>query len=258
MDVDQDYEEFTARLARCGGVDLRHYKRQQMQRRLTSLRDKRGFSTFTVYLEAALANPDVMAEMLDRVTINVSAFFRNPSRWDVLVQSVFPLLGEGDLRVWSAACSTGQEAYTLAMLLARYRRQMHLPILATDVDERALTYARMATYSLSEVASVPESLRSGSFRFESGQAVVSDALRALVLFERHDLCQDVFLRDFHLIVCRNVMIYLTNEAKEVLYSKFRESLILGGVLFVGSTEQLNRPEQFGFQQIHPFFYQRVR
>ncbi|MCY0875635.1 MAG: protein-glutamate O-methyltransferase CheR [Firmicutes bacterium] len=256
--VADEFALFAARLAEIKSVDLHQYKRTQMERRLTSLRDKRGFSSWLRYLEAAVATPELMDELLDRMTINVSAFFRNPLRWDTLRYLVLPQLqAQAPLRVWSAACSTGQEPYSLAILLAESGALRQSTLLATDVDERALQIAQKGAYLHTEVAMLPAQMQKTYFVPDGDHSQVVLALREHVQFLRHDLCQEPFFTTFDLILCRNMMIYLTDFAKERLYRKFCQSLRVGGILFVGSTEQIIRPEKYGFVQIYPFFYQRV-
>ncbi|ASS77180.1 chemotaxis protein CheR [Tumebacillus algifaecis] len=254
-----DFDLFMENICRYTNIDLRKYKRPQMQRRLTALRDKRGFRDFMSYFEALKKDDALFGEFLDRMTINVSEFFRNPNRWDVVRDRLVPeLIGnKRRLKVWSAACSTGEEPYTLVMLLSQFMPLSDIQILATDLDENALQKAKQGLYSERSLHFVPPELKRKYFT-ETGNHLfaVSDAVKRCVTFKRHNLLEDRFENDFDLIVCRNVIIYFTEEAKDVLYRKFSDALRPGGVLFVGSTEQIFNPQSFQFTTYDTFFYQR--
>lgn len=262
MTADFDYDWFVSQFYKATHIDLQQYKRTQMERRLTSLRSKRGFSDFSSYLDACLRNADLMAELLDRMTINVSEFFRNGPRWETFTREVLPkLTQQATIRAWSAACSTGQEAYTLALLLTEQVPLGKFTIAATDIDENALRVARRGIYKITELEAVPGKLRNGFFHSvttEAGVAEVKSELRARIQFTKHNLLSDTYEQNYDLIVCRNVLIYFTDEAKAQIYHKFAKSLRVGGFLFVGSTEQIFRPENYGFRQYQPFFYERVQ
>ncbi|HIV75423.1 MAG TPA: chemotaxis protein CheR, partial [Candidatus Pseudogracilibacillus intestinigallinarum] len=144
-----DYEQFIAKVYDKTGIDLQLYKEQQMRRRLTSLRNKRGYTTFSQYFDAMVKNETLMEEFMDRMTINVTEFYRNPRRWNVLQEKVIPKLTEGkrQMKIWSAACSTGEEPYSLAIMLKEYFPQLRVTILATDLDDEALKRAKEAKYA---------------------------------------------------------------------------------------------------------------
>ncbi|MGR9049926.1 CheR family methyltransferase [Halobacillus faecis] len=256
--MSQDYIQFIEKVHRKTGIDLSQYKEAQMKRRLTSLRDKRGHRDFKSYYETLENNALLLDELLDRMTINVSEFYRNRKRFEVLEQKVIPYLlqKKKKLRIWSAACSTGEEPYTLAMILNRYMSLQQVEILATDLDGNALEKAEQALYherSLKEVS--PEILRK-YFRKEGSSYRVVDEIRKSVNFKKHNLLADRYQKDFDLIVCRNVMIYFTEEAKKTIYKNFSHSLVEGGIFFVGSTEQIFSPQTHGFEVYDTFFYKK--
>lgn len=253
-----DYEWFVEQFYKLYGIDLTKYKRPQMERRLASLRSKRGHADFYSYLDEVRKDSALLDELMDRLTINVSEFFRNESRWDELEREVLPdLIREGRIRAWSAACSTGQEPYTLLMILARMLPLDQIQLLATDIDQRALSVATAGIYDAQLLTSIPicERQRCFSLRYD-GSEEISDQLRKRITFKQHDLLRDDFPRDMHLIVCRNVLIYFTEVAKDLLYRKFAAALAPGGVLFLGSTEQIFRPQSYGLYQIQPFCYKK--
>lgn len=256
----QGYDWFVEQFLFATGMDLQDYKRPQMERRLTALRNRRGYETFEDYFGDCLKKTDLMTELLDRMTINVSEFFRNQPRWDVLTKSVVPILYRPGVTfsAWSAACSTGQEPYTLAILLASQIPIRHLSILATDIDETALRTARLGMYKTQDAIVIPEPFRERYLQpVSEGTVQFVAELRNQIQFSLHNLLHDSYGKEFDLIVCRNVLIYFTDEAKYKVYRQFAQSLRKGGILFVGSTEQIFRPEQYGLKQFQPFFYQRT-
>ena len=157
----KDYEQFKQKIYAKLGIDLNLYKEAQMKRRLTSLRNKRGYRDFVSYFQALNQDDDLLKEFVDRITINVSEFFRNPKRWHVLQTKVLPYLTreKKSLQIWSAACSTGEEPYSLAMMLNTYFPQIQYQILATDIDQKALDKAKEAIYSEQDMKEVPPELK---------------------------------------------------------------------------------------------------
>lgn len=259
-EFDPDYADFVAGFKRLTGIDLGLYKEAQMKRRLTTLRQRRGFDSFAAYLPAVRNDNSLLAELLDRMTINVSEFWRNPNRWEVLDRHFLPqLLGSGNrLKCWSAACSTGEEPYSLAMILARRGVLAASSVIATDIDENALAKARLGIYHERSLKDVPREYVDSYFRRDGEMYEVVDELKKHVTFAKGNLLSDSFDQGFDLIICRNVLIYFTNEAKTELYRKFAQALKPGGILFVGSTEQIFSPDQFGLESADTFFYRKAR
>ncbi|HEX7066103.1 MAG TPA: protein-glutamate O-methyltransferase CheR [Bacillales bacterium] len=256
----EDYNWFVGRVHETYGVDLSDYKENQMKRRLTALRDQLGCKDFHSYFDRISTESSALNTFLARVTINVSSFYRNASRWKVLETRVLPRLISGGtkLNVWSAACSTGEEPYTLAMVLSGFMPLSDVSILATDMDEQVLRKAEVGCYSENSLQEVPLSVKNRFFRKkDSLRWEVDESLKEPIRFQKHNLLADTFSNHFDLIVCRNVLIYFTNEAKERLYRKFNEALKPGGILFVGSTEQIFYPERYGFSAEETFFYRKL-
>ncbi|GKU79540.1 protein-glutamate O-methyltransferase CheR [Paenibacillus sp. L3-i20] len=259
MSEDQDFSQFVIRIKRKTDIDLSQYKEAQMKRRLTTLRMKHGFSTFDQYYQAIEQNRALLNEFLDRMTINVSEFWRNPVRWDVLRNRFLPemLVTTPKLKVWSAACSTGEEPYTIAMILSELGALGRSSLLATDLDNNVLQKAQEGSYLERSLRDVPMDYRNKYFSPSEGAFLVSDVLKKSINFKQQNLLHDTFDSGYDLIVCRNVMIYFTEEAKSQLYHKFSAALKPGGLLFVGSTEQIFSPSQFGFETADTFFYRRL-
>ncbi|MCJ8011084.1 protein-glutamate O-methyltransferase CheR [Paenibacillus sp. KQZ6P-2] len=256
---DPDYISFIQNIKQSTGIDLSEYKEAQMKRRLTTLRVKNGYQSFASFYEAISKDKALFYEFLDRMTINVSEFWRNPNRWEVLRDIILPELSAGGkrrLKVWSAACSTGEEPYTLAMILDGKGLIGDTSLVATDIDEGALAKAKQGLYLERSLKDVPPDVASKFFAQAGALYKFSEQLKKSVQFSKQNLLTDRFEENHDLIVCRNVMIYFTEEAKNKLYHKFAAALRPGGYLFVGSTEQIFTPGQYGLEPTETFFYRK--
>lgn len=256
--TDKDFIHFIELIKNKTGIDLNQYKEAQMKRRLTTLRIKRGFSDFLSYFHALNKEAALMDEFLDRVTINVSEFYRNPNRWEALTQKIYPklLMKNNRPKIWSAACSTGEEPYTLVMTLSTLLDLTQIHIQATDIDENVIGKAREGVYSERSLREVEKPIVHRFFEPIGDQWRLKDEVKRSVTFSKQNLLLDKFSTDWDLIVCRNVMIYFTEEAKHLLYQKFSDALRPGGFLFVGSTEQIFHPHQYGLEVADPFIYMK--
>lgn len=254
-----DYTTFIGKIKKKTGIDLSLYKEAQMKRRLTSLYERKGFQNFNEFYETIHNNKEVLDEFLDRMTINVSEFYRNPQRWEVLDKVIVPqlLLSNKKLKIWSAACSTGEEPYTLAMVLSSHMPLRDISIFATDLDNGAIERAKVGLYSKRAIAEVPPTTVKEFFVTDSIHFQVKDEIKRAVTFKQHNLLHDRYASGYDLIVCRNVMIYFTEEAKDIIYTNFAKALNKGGILFVGSTEQIFNPSKYGIESIETFFYRKI-
>ncbi|QAY66160.1 CheR family methyltransferase [Paenibacillus protaetiae] len=261
MSEDLDFISFIHHIKSETAIDLSQYKEAQMKRRLTTLRLKHGYNTFAEYWKAIQLDKALMDELLDRMTINVSEFWRNPGRWETLYRRFLPELHKQSpqLRIWSAACSTGEEPYTIAMLLSELGLLDQTDLAASDLDAGVLAKAKEGLYYDRSIRDVPELYKNRYFeRTADGMYAVSDKLKKAVRFKQQNLLHDPFESGYDLIVCRNVLIYFTEEAKQTLYRKFSDSLKPGGLLFVGSTEQIFSPAQYCFETADTFFYRKLQ
>lgn len=253
------YLAFLEKLRHRRGLDLGGYKRPQMERRINSLMRMVGAKDYDDYLLILEKDQEQWHKFLDTITINVSEFYRNPPQWEVLIKTIIPMLIENvgvRFRAWSAGCSTGEEPYTLAMVLDHNFPQLNYSILATDIDEDALAKARVGEYSERSLAGLPQIYIKKYFEVENGIYRLKDSIKKKVQFKKHNLLRDPFESGFDLILCRNVVIYFTEESKNELYRKFHQSLKPGGVLFIGSTEQIFEAQEIGFELVTSFFYQK--
>jgi chemotaxis protein methyltransferase CheR len=257
-----DFEAFRKRAYQLTGLDLTSYKVPQMHRRLSVLLTKVRVRTFAEYARLLEHDPVRRQEFRDFVTINVSEFFRDGDRFGDLEKRVLGgLIGAGGtLRAWSAGCSIGAEPYSLAMLLLEKAPGRPHTIMATDIDDTILTRARAASdYLAADIRNVGKERVARWFTADAGGRYAhKPAAKAMVTFRKHDLLRDRAPGGpFDLVLCRNVVIYFTEEAKERIYAGFVDALRPGGILFIGATEAIMQPKPLGLQVVGPGFYQKV-
>ncbi|MEW6623105.1 MAG: protein-glutamate O-methyltransferase CheR [Bacillota bacterium] len=253
-----DFWEFRDRISEKYNLNLCGYKEKQLKRRIEHLMNCQGFDDFQRYFRALITDEDQKNKFLDKLTINVSEFFRNKEIFDRLEGEVIPLLinrKSGNLRIWSAACSNGAEPYSIAIILDKYQGNIHT-IDATDIDERVLMEAKEAKYRKELIKGVSEERLKNYFTPIGDLYQLKDFIKNRVSFKKHDLLRDKFDKDYDLIVCRNVTIYFTKETQDFLYKSFAASLKPGGILFIGATESILNYRQLGFEKISPWFYQK--
>ena len=253
-----DYELFKSQILMLTKIDLNAYKEGQMRRRIDTLIAKHGCPTYAKYVELIKSNPERFEEFVNYLTINVSEFWRNPDQWKILEEKVVPeLIKSPSMKIWSAACSTGDEPYSLVMLLSKYVPLSRIKIIATDIDKQVLAKARSGMYSDKSIKGLPDEFKTKFFEKISDTAFqIVPEVKNCVEFREHNLLRDPYPNMCDLIVCRNVLIYFTDEAKDEIYLKYNSSLKPGGILFLGSTEQIIQPGQYGFKAISSFFYRK--
>ncbi|MDN4608736.1 CheR family methyltransferase [Sporosarcina highlanderae] len=254
-----DYASFIVNIKKKTGIDLSLYKEPQMKRRLTSLYEKRGYHSFSDYFIAIHNDQELLDDFLERITINVTEFYRNAQRWEILEQKILPMLlsTNKNLKTWSAACSSGEEPYSLAMVLSAHLPLKNVSILATDLDTMVLDKAEVGLYAKRSLKELPKKMLDRFFINQGQYYQIKEEIKQTVRFQQHNLLNDKFENGFDLIICRNVMIYFTDKAKEQLYTNFAKALKPNGVLFVGSTEQIFTPDKYGFEQVETFFYRKI-
>lgn len=261
-----DYIRFCDGIRALTGINLGQYRPAQMERRLRSFAQRNGLPDLDAYLQALRKDPAALDAFLDRMTINVSELFRNPERFVEVERSVFPELLRtatgGALKVWSAGCSYGAEVYSLTILLKELAPRARHEIMAADIDQRVLARAREGVFSPSDMRNVSPERRTRWFTESRGPDgphwTASEDLRRSVRFTQMDLLKDPFPKGQDFIACRNVVIYFNDDAKDVLYRRFFEAVRPGGILFVGSTERINRADDIGWEKAGTFFYRRPR
>lgn len=231
--TDEAFEALLRYMRDSRGFDFTGYKRTSLMRRVRHRMDQAGYTTFEQYLDVLQASSDEFASLFNTILINVTAFFRDPEAWEFIRVEVIPRMlaerGPADtIRVWSAGCASGQEAYTLAMLLAEalgpdaFRQR--IKIYATDIDEEALTEARAASYDAKAVESVPEDLLARYFEHVNGRYIFHKDLRRAVIFGRNDMVKDAPISRVDLLVCRNTLMYLNAETQRNVLGRLRFAL----------------------------------
>ncbi|MBQ1194013.1 MAG: protein-glutamate O-methyltransferase CheR [Lachnospiraceae bacterium] len=253
-----DYEQFKTQVYSLTKIDLNAYKEKQMKRRIDSLIDKNGYKGYSEYINAIKSDSRLFEEFVNYLTINVSEFWRNPEQWKILGEEVIPTLIKESgrkLKIWSAACSTGDEPYSLVMLLSRFMPLSDIKIIATDIDKQVLEKATVGLYNEKSLVGLPEDLKNKYFtKVGLSNYQISDDIKRCVTFKQHNLLRDSYPENFDLIVCRNVLIYFTDDAKVDIYKKFNKSLRKGGFLFIGSTEQIINYKEINYSSFRSFFY----
>ncbi len=254
-----DYVEFCVALRKLTGIDLTQYKRPQMERRLRTFYANRGVTRLTDAIPRLRADPAHLEELLDRITINVSQLWRNPEQWDVIHQRLLPELAEaGQLRAWSAGCSYGAEAYTLATLCHLALPGRRVTIQGTDIDKRMVERARLGVFSEEDARSAPQELMNIGFeRVPDGWRAKMN-LRSMTRFDVGDLLRtQPRPGSFDLILCRNTVIYFAEPIRDELHGRLAEALRPGGYLVIGSTERVAQPSALGLTMQHPFIYRKA-
>ena len=244
---DEGLEDLLEHLRRSRGFDFSAYKRSSLSRRVQKRMQTAGISGYSNYADYLEAHPQEFTQLFNTILINVTTFFRDPQMWDFIAADIIPRIlqsrqGNFHIRVWSAGCSSGEEAYSLAMLLAdalgqdQFRERVK--IYATDVDEEALSQGRLATYSDQAVSDVPEDKVGKYFERVNERWVFHRELRRSVIFGRHDLILDPPISRVALLACRNTLMYFNAEVQQRILERFHFGIQDGGYLFLGKAEML--------------------
>ncbi len=245
--TDESFEALLRYMRDSRGFDFTGYKRTSLVRRVRHRMDHAGYDTFDQYLDVLQASSEEFSALFNTILINVTSFFRDPDAWEFVRTDVIPRMlaerGPDDpIRIWSAGCASGQEAYTLAILLAEalgadaFRQRVK--IYATDIDEEALTEARAASYDEKAVESVPAPLLARYFEQVNGRYIFHKDLRRAVIFGRNDLVKDAPISRVDLLVCRNTLMYLNAETQRNILGRLHFALGPQGTLFLGHAEML--------------------
>lgn len=228
------------------GLDFRGYKRASLARRIQRRMAMLDVATYGDYLDFLQVHPDEIPQLFNMLLINVTGFFRDPAAWAALTTRVEAMLAarapEAPIRVWSAGAATGEEAYTLAMMLAELlgieALGRRVKIYATDVDEDALSVARLANYGARAAESLPPELLAKYFTPSGSTFALHKDLRRVVLFGRHDLLQDAPISRIDVLLCRNTLMYFNADAQTRVLHNLHFALAPEGVLFLGKAETL--------------------
>lgn len=250
--ADKDFNRLVSFVKSNYGINLQQ-KRQLIIGRLSNIILSMGYTDFTGYIDHLLTtkNGDDIEVMLNKLTTNYTYFMREESHFDYFASTVLPWLESTKknrvLSIWSAGCSSGQEPYTISMILKEYfgskASAWDTRVLATDISQNALRAAKEAVYDEESLSKLPAGWKQKYFTktSEPGVYSVSSALKSNVIFKTFNLMDPItFKLKFDIIFCRNVMIYFDQATKEALVRRFYDYTAPGGYLFIGHSESLNK------------------
>ena len=248
QEKDPTFEHLLQYLKQSRGFDFTEYKRASLMRRVKKRMSDVGIEGFEQYEDYLEIHSQEFTELFNTILINVTSFFRDKEAWDYIASEIIPNILEAKtpgstIRLWSAGCATGEEAFSLAILMAEAlgieasRRQVK--IYATDIDDEALEQARKGIYSTSSLENMPEELQKKYFdSSKSSRSVFRQDLRRTIIFGRHDLMHDAPISRLDLLLCRNTLIYFNREAQQRIVARFHFALKDTGYLFLGRAETI--------------------
>lgn len=250
------------------GIFLKKEKKTLVVGRLQNVLGQAGFDNFTDYFDFLISDKsgEAVATFINKITTNHTFFMREADHFYFFRDTVLPFLKSNvrdkDFRIWCAGCSTGEEAYTIAMILDEFFGKEKVfwnkKILATDISEKVLQIARSGVYSNESIAPLPAQWKLNYLKKQDeSTAVFNDKIKGEIIYRKFNLMDSVFpfKRKFHTIFCRNVMIYFNDQTKIELVNKFYDSLEIGGYLFIGHSESLHR-ESTKLKYIRPAVYRK--
>lgn len=247
---DPHFENLLEYLKEHRGFDFTDYKRASLMRRVNKRMREVDIEDYEAYQDYLEVHPDEFTDLFNTILINVTSFFRDPEAWAYLADEIIPEILEqktpnATVRIWSAGCASGEEAYTLAILMAEAmgidESRHRVKIYATDVDEQDLAKARRGIYTDEEIEDVPEDLRETYFDRQSNDHVryiFRQDLRRMLVFGRHDLMHDAPISRLDFLVCRNTLIYFNREAQERIVARFHFALKPHGYVLLGRAETM--------------------
>ena len=242
---DEMFEALLEYLQQSHGFQITGYKRPTIFRRVSKRMKMLGIEDFGRYKDYLQVHQEEFPELFNTILINVTSFFRDPEAWDYLAKAIVIKIiaekGEGHtIRIWNAGCASGEESYTIAMVLAEalgdgvFRRMVK--IYATDVDEEALAKARQGTYKTADLQEISSPLRQKYFELAEGNFEFRRDLRRSILFGRHDLLKDPPISKLDLLICRNTLMYFNSASQKKIVANFHFALNDKGYLFLGKSE----------------------
>lgn len=266
--TEKEFKQLTEYIKKDYGINLKEEKKILVAGRLQTVLLQTGCNSFTEYFEYVLGDKtgQAVVTLIDKISTNHTFFMREAAHFEFLKHNVLPALKksvhEKDLRIWCAASSTGEEAYTIAMLLDEYFGQERLwwdkKILATDISRSVLETAIRGIYSNERIKPLPSQWKRNYFcKYDEENFIVEDKIKNEIIFRKFNLMEPIFpfKKKFHVIFCRNVMIYFDDETRETLVDKFYNHLESGGYLFIGHSETITRMKP-GFRYIMPAVYRK--
>ncbi len=265
---EQDFKQFAQFVKSNYGIHFADEKKALIEGRLGNTLMRMNFSSLQEYMSYVTADKTGKAasDMLDRITTNYTFFLREPAHFHYFREVVLPYLAktvkDKDLRIWSAACSSGEEAYTLAMIMDEFfgpaKNEWDTKILASDISEGMLLTSKTGIYSEEKIRNLPERRKKRYFKkMDNGDYILTERIRNEVIFSKINLMETPFpfRKKMHVIFCRNVMIYFDNETKDQLAERLYDVTEPGGFLFIGHSEGLNR-DKTRYKYVMPAVYRK--
>ena len=240
--------------------DLDNYGHNQMLRRLDGYISRYKVDNVFQFCRMLESDKNELQKLEKFLTINVSEFFRDLIQFKIFQEKILPEMLNNNLglNIWSAGCSNGAEAYSVAILLDGLSPYREHRILATDIDKKILSHAiDGGPYKPEEIRNVSKALLEKYFINDNGNFWVIDRIREKVTFRLHDLTRDPFEDNFDLIICRNVVIYFSGETKKAIRKKFLDAIKENGIFFIGATETMLDTRNTGFQRLSACFYRKT-
>src|SRR4030042_1641267 len=255
----EEFAYLKKKIRQLTNFDLDNYGHNQMIRRLDGYIARYKVHNVVQFCKILQNDENELEKLQKFLTLNVSEFFRDLTQFKILQEEILPKLLRDNLKlnVWSAGCSNGAEAYSVAILLDRLSPYREHRILATDIDKKIISHAAAGgPYKAAELRNFPKQLEEKYFKNENGDFRVVDRIRKKIAFRLHDLTQARYEDCFDLIICRNVVIYFNGQTKKILRKKFLDALKVNGVLFIGATETMLDMKDNGFQRLSACFYKK--
>ncbi|MCD9874271.1 CheR family methyltransferase [Streptomyces guryensis] len=266
VETDEELEELLGFLRDARGFDFTGYKRSSLGRRIRKRMTDTQITSYTDYRDRLETNAEEFNALFNTILINVTSFFRDPEAWTFLQREVMPELiarsgSEGEIRVWCAGCSSGEEAYSLAIMFAETlgldETLERVKIYGTDVDDEALRDARSGLYPARSLEPLSSELRDKYFEQNGARFGFRSDLRRRVIFGRHDITRDAPISRLDLLICRNTLMYFNVEAQTQIIDRFHFALREGGCLFLGKAEMLlNDAERFEVMSMRQRVFRR--
>lgn len=266
--TDKEFELISTYIKENYGMNLSISKKSLVYSRLSKVLAQNGFTNFTQYYNYLISDKTGKASMdfIDRMTTNHTFFMRETSHFDYLSKVVLPYIEDtykdNDLRLWCAGCSSGEEAYTLQMLLTDYfssNTNWNTEILATDISNTVLRKASLGIYNKKNLQSLPANWINNYFKeYDENNLQISQQIKDKIIYRKFNLMEKVFpfKRKFQVIFCRNVMIYFDDKTRTELVQRFYDASEKGAYLFVGHSETLNNIEN-GYEYVKPAIYRKI-
>jgi chemotaxis protein methyltransferase CheR len=265
----KEFVQLTAFIKENYGIHLKAEKEALVIGRLQNVLLQNGFKSFSQYYDYLIEDKSgvAIATLLDKITTNHTYFMREADHFTYFQNAVLPYLEkkvtDKDIRIWCAGCSSGEEPYTLAMILDEYFEKERLywdkKVLATDISGKVLEEATKGIYSNKDIETLPAKWKLNYLKkFNADHSVFTDHIKNEIIFRKFNLMEPVFpfRKKFHVIFCRNVMIYFDDKTRSRLVAKFYDALEEGGYLFIGHSEALNR-ETTSFKYVMPAVYRKI-